>query len=186
MQALNKIRNRVTGRKLITVTVIFVVLIVVMNILAAILTQSTGVQLLDYALDDTHSKGYETIGKLGSDGRNFYLILLSIDFLFPVVYMIFGVSLLGYLLNRFATKDSLLNLLILLPVLGMLCDWVENVMIVSMINIFPNELPWLADIGSVSTKLKFMFLGATLLLAFVLWLVGFFKTRTGYLAKEQK
>lgn len=184
MIKVEKLKKRMTGKALGWSTLIFIGMLVFINILGARFTSMTGEELLDFSIGYSPNEAYQMVNHYGEFGGAFYRILLLLDTVFPIVYMIFGVLLLGFILNKYFIKKEKLYLLLLLPVIGMAFDWLENVMISLMLNQFPEPFDLLAQLCASFTILKFTFTGLTLVLAVLLSTIGFSRKSSGQLLEK--
>lgn len=173
MSVIEKLKNQVTGKTLGWSTLSFIGMLIFMNILGARFTSMTGEQVLDFSIGYSPNEAYQMVSQYGESGDTFYRIILLLDTIFPIVYLIFGSLLLGFVLHKFYIKKEKLFLLLLLPIIGMILDWLENVMIVLILNQFPEPFDLFAQLCASFTILKFTFLGLTLILAAILAIIGF-------------
>jgi len=90
---------------------------------------------------------------LGSEGRMIYLInQIPLDFIYPGL-----MGLTGVLFLKLLIKNGKLQLLILLPILTALFDYLENILIALMLFTFPNFNSTVAASSSIFTILKSLF-----------------------------
>ena len=76
---------------------------------------------------------------LGTEGRQVYLTRqLPIDMIYPLLFAISGGLLLYYLFKKAAPTRPRFLLLSLVPILAGLCDYLENIGIISMLRSFPD------------------------------------------------
>ena len=95
---------------------------------------------------------------LGEDGRNVYLFQqLPVDFIYPGLFAISYALLLTWLFAKSFESNSKIFFLALVPVLGGLFDYLENVGIIIMINAFPNISQGLVGVVNFFTLLKSAF-----------------------------
>lgn len=153
---LKKIRTiQIPSKRMITLTVIFILAILGMNIAAAQLNES----ILDFKINYISTDAYHFFQQLGTDGRQFYFRLLLFDFIFPIVYMLFGINLTIFTINKQEHFRDWQLIFVLFPILGMICDWIENILILSMIQSYDESFLELATYSSTVTLLKCSFLG---------------------------
>ena len=120
---------------------------------------------------------HDNLLALGDAGRNVYLYtFLPIDTIYAAIYAVFYVYTLAFFLR--CTVPNWWNhtrWLVLLPVLGAICDWLENMCFAFML-IQPSTSvnPLLVTSTSLLTKAKFVlvYLSLSIVLGLVLgWLV---------------
>ncbi|MHC5228748.1 hypothetical protein ACYSNW_10760 [Enterococcus sp. LJL99] len=153
---------QVPSKRVLTLTIIFILAIIGMNIAAAQLNES----ILDFRINYTSADAYHFFQHLGDDGRHFYFILLLFDLLFPIIYMLFGVNLALFMINKQENFQNWQTIFVFFPIFGMICDWIENALILSMLHSYDASFLKLAAYSSKVTLLKFSFLGI-----FISWLI---------------
>ena len=82
-------------------------------------------------LDGRLSYNYEQVNilfnKMGREGRDIYHFMAGkVDMIYPIVYSLFFVLLLASLLKKIFSQKSKIILISLLPLIGMLFDYLEN------------------------------------------------------------
>lgn len=118
----------------------------------------------------THAHALTLLESLGHDGRDAYLFpQLALDFVYPGLFAIcFSVMLIWIYSKRVGPDSWSLNLAVL-PALGGLFDYIENILIIRMITIFPDlSKGWVAA-ASFATLLK----SAFSTVSFLLLILGF-------------
>ena len=130
----------------------------------------------DTALFDLSPTGYShphamtLLESLGHDGRSAYLFpQLALDFVYPGLFAICFSLMLIWIYSKRIRPDSKLLYLAMLPALGGLFDYVENILIIQMITTFPDVTKGLVSAASSSTVLKSAFSTAS----FLLLILGF-------------
>lgn len=112
----------------------------------------------------------ELLSSLGADGRNLYLSTqLPIDFLYPGLFSITYSLMLVWLCSKLLTKNSKIYYFALVPFLAGIFDYIENILIIKMINSFPDLQVTTVKTASMFTVLKSSFT----MFFFILLLVGF-------------
>ena len=113
----------------------------------------------------SHSQAMTLLESLGHDGRGAYLFpQLALDFVYPGLFGICFSLMLIWLYSTRIRSDSKFLYLAILPVLGGLFDYVENILIIRMIATFPDVPKGLVSAASGSTLLKSTFSTASFLL----------------------
>ena len=89
---------------------------------------------------------------LGDEGRSHYIYSrVFMDILWPIVY-----ACTFYMLLSMAFKDTKVMGVIVLPFVGMLLDFLENVIMMHQMNAYPNLNSTIINIGSAFTSLKWI------------------------------
>jgi hypothetical protein len=130
----------------------------------------------EFPIFDMSPTGYtfayanELLSTLGVEGRHLYLTTqLPLDFIYPGLFSISYSLLLVWLFRKTFKGDSKIYYVALVPFLGGIFDYMENIFIVKMINSFPNLQESTVEIANILTIIK-SGLATTF---FVLLLVGF-------------
>jgi hypothetical protein len=112
-------------------------------------------------LFDLSPMGYSTsyaislLETLGVNGRSKYLIVqLPIDFVYPALFAITYSLLLTWSFNKYLNKNSKLYYLVTIPIFVGFFDYLENVLIISMLKSYPNVSQVVVELSSLSTILK--------------------------------
>jgi len=112
---------------------------------------------------------YRMAEAYGAAGRQAYVrARFTFDLVFPLVYTLFLVTAISWLFGRAFGPGSLWQRANLVPLLGMLFDFAENVSAATVIGRFPLRTPVLDVLAPVFTAVKWLFVGGS----FVLLLVG--------------
>jgi hypothetical protein len=117
-----------------------------------------------YSMDDV--KNY--LDKLGDDGKNYYLNKFHfIDTFYPIIYCAFYLITLRYFLKNGLSKKWK-YLILLFPIIGVVCDYGENI----FINLFIKDIINIREanvlIANIFTKIKFISVYGSLLLIIIL------------------
>jgi hypothetical protein len=172
-----------TGRTTFFTTLLFAVFIaaVLPNQAALAQAYSAGAGTPDTTFFYSADQLYSMAEAYGPEGRQAYVYArLTFDAIFPLVFTAFFVTALSWLLNRVLAEGSKARLLNLVPLFGMLFDYVENVSAALVMTRYPSQtavIEWLAPLG---TALKWTFINASMLLlvfSLVLCLVRSVKRR---------
>ena len=127
------------------------------------------VLFLDGRLNYNYEQVNTLFDKMGREGRDIYHFMAGkVDMIYPVVYGVFFVLLLASLLKKIISKKSKIIFLSLLPLIGMLFDYLENLNTLNLLNKFPNITPEQVSYGSQMTQIKWVFLILSILLVFAL------------------
>lgn len=104
---------------------------------------------------------------LGQEGLNVWGQAHMLDFLFPLTYMFamaFGLN----MELRSLFPDSKAKLLVLIPLLAGIADYVENILVLTQIAAYPGLSELVIVIASAVTSLKWILLGVGFVIIFVL------------------
>lgn len=97
------------------------------------------------------AKGY------GQEGRSLYITTaLSLDLLIPLIGSNFLTALLVYLMKQNNEKDKLYKFSIILGIFLCLFDWLENILMISVILTFRQFFLFLAILARIMTTGKYM------------------------------
>lgn len=98
----------------------------------------------------------------GEAGRQAYVrARFTFDLAFPLVFTFFLASANSWLLNRALHPASSWRLLNLIPLGGMLFDYLENISAALVIGRYPARMPLLAALTPAFTLLKWVFVGGS-------------------------
>lgn len=162
MNLMRRIKHCVSSRYLITISIIFGSTLLVINLLSSRLNET----VLDFRFGYSTETVYSFLEKIDTSGRKLYTFLLQIDFVFPIIYMLFGVCVMSALLKKYQKADSFLDLLLFFPVIAMVCDWTENYLLLKMVASYGK---FTVDLGLLAATMTFSKL--LLLLFFIVMLL---------------
>jgi hypothetical protein len=112
---------------------------------------------------------YDMAKAYGAEGRQAYVrARFTFDLVFPLVFTLFLTTSISWLYDRVFAPGSRWRRANLLPLLGALFDYAENVSAAVVMVRYPQRTPLLDVLASVSTPLKWLFVGGS----FVLLLIG--------------
>lgn len=114
---------------------------------------SGGTGMLEMQFGYSEVRAYAILEKLGSVGRQLYVKLLGLDFLFILVYAGFQSLLITALMKK-ANWNARLAKLNLLPLLGSALDIAENCLLLFLILSFPIQHASVVRISSAVTAVK--------------------------------
>lgn len=169
----DKIKNLSTWKGVLVFFVLFIIFLVAIDGkpfgVAKLKEHTNGVGILDLERSYSPEYAYEVFKLQGDVGRQFYKrLLISLDFIFPLTYMLFLSTILTFVLRRWLPYDNMLQKLSLIPFIAGLADYLENICILIMLNNYPKELYNIAMTGNVFTILK----GALTVLSFLVLIIG--------------
>lgn len=135
-----------------------------------------GVGILDMELFYTPDQAYAFLSAMGEAGRSFELTrIIPLDLLVPFFYALFLSTLISWILKKWLPVDSGWHRLNVIPVIGALFDYLENLGIIAMLLAWPMEMYSIAQITMAATLLKFGFsvLAGTVVLGAVAgWIIS--------------
>jgi hypothetical protein len=112
---------------------------------------------------------YNMAEAYGEQGRKAYVqARFTFDLVWPLMYTLFLVTATSWVYGKAFAPGSLWQLANLVPVLGALFDYVENVSTSLVMGRYPDPTPVVATLAPVFTLVKWVLLG----LSFVLLIVG--------------
>lgn len=130
------------------------------------------IQPLDTRLSYSTEEVKLLFDKLTEEGRNIYLFITGkIDMIYPLIYGLLFTLLLANLLKKLTRPGSKIILVSLLPLVGMLFDYLENVNIIRLLNSYPTLSEEHVQWGEQVTRLKHGVLFFSVILILVLAVV---------------
>ena len=141
----------------------------VMPLIGGLLKDGTGTQQpIDLQFFSTPAKLFAMVESYGEFGRPFYRnVELTVDILYPVIYMLAFGLFISWLFQRGFKPDSKMQKWNVLPVGIWLFDLLENLGIVTLLSTFPAQMTAVAWLTTIFTMVKWTFLGASVLLIIV-------------------
>jgi len=127
-----------------------------------------GIQPLDLMFFATPNKLFDMINKYGVYGRPFYRnVELTVDIIYPIVYLFFFGLLISWLFKRGFTPNSPMRKYNIIPLGAWFFDLLENIVIVTLLSIFPAQPIALGWLLTLISSIKWLFAGASILLILV-------------------
>lgn len=121
----------------------------------------------------TRDQLYQIAEDFGQEGRLYYLdSRISFDIVWPLVYTFFLINTISWILNKTILEESKLRLLNLVPLAGILLDYLENITNMVVMFRYPQPTDIIASLAGIFTSLKWVFVGGSfliLLFGVVLW-----------------
>ena len=100
-------------------------------------------------------EGYAVLEAQEAEGRAFYRrLLLSTELIFPLIYRSFNAVVIAYLFSRWLPPASPWRYVSLLPLVGMVADYLENGLVLLMLGAYPEQLNGVATIAGTTTMIK--------------------------------
>lgn len=161
-------QEKATGRNVLLLFVLTMAVYLLMLLVTIPRVQSYAPETALFDLSPTgytHSQALHLLQSLGHAGRDTYLFpQLALDFVYPGLFAICFSLMLIWVYSKRVQSDSKFLYLAILPVLGGLFDYVENILIIRMITHFPEVTKELVSAASSFTLLKSAFSTASFLL----------------------
>lgn len=131
------------------------------------------VKILDTRFSYTRDDVINEFKKLKPEGRKLYTFIVGrIDMAYPLIYGLFFILILAYLFKKTTKIDSKVILIALLPALGMLFDYLENMNTLHLLKRYPAISVQNVARGEQMTRMKhgilFISMGLTFFLAVAL------------------
>lgn len=109
---------------------------------------------------------YPAVEAYGDTGRAAYVrSRLTFDLAFPLVYTLFSLSGAAFFLRRLGAPSMRL---LLIPLAGMIFDFIENTAVSVMMANWPDQIVLLPWVASAATLLKWLFVVPGMILPFIL------------------
>ena len=129
-------------------------------------------EMQGYSVD----KAYELLDALGEEGRAFNMkFIVPLDFPFPLSYGLFYFITLTLILKTIRSNIKRPWLIGLVGVCATLLDWSENIMIINLLQNYPQRQNEIVKIASIFTQLKGLFIMISMFLIVVGLLVIIFR-----------
>ena len=127
-----------------------------------------GIQPLDLMAGATPDKLFGMIEKYGEFGRPFYRnVELTIDIVYPIVYLFFFGLLISWLFQRGFAPTSAMRKFNIMPLGAWFFDLLENIFIVTLLSIYPAQPAVLGWMLFLASSVKWFFAGTSILLILV-------------------
>jgi hypothetical protein len=114
----------------------------------------------------------------GEQGRKAYVkARFTFDLIFPIVYTFFLVTALSWFIGKSFTTSNPMRLANLIPLLGMLCDYLENFTASIAMLRYPKPASLASILAPFFTLLKWSFIGLSFALLAISILISLWKWR---------
>ncbi len=128
--------------------------------------QSSGGETPDTSLFYTTADLYRMAEQYGLAGRAEYIrVRFTFDLIWPLVYAAFLVTSISWLTRRACPPESTWQLTNLVPLVGTLLDYLENISTAVVMARYPAVTTLLAQLAPFFSILKWLFVG----LSFLIW-----------------
>jgi hypothetical protein len=124
-----------------------------------------GIVPLDLMFLATPEKVFSMLTEYGEFGRALYLkVELTVDIVYPIVYLFFFGLLISWLFQRGFAPGSPMRKFNIMPLGAWFFDLLENMVIVTLVSMFPSQPVALAWVLIIFTTIKWFFAGTSILL----------------------
>ena len=122
-----------------------------------------------YSADDL----YQMAEAYGEAGRTEYIrVRFTFDLLWPLVYTFFLTTSISWVYGRAFPGEHKVRRVNIIPLLGMLFDYLENITTSTVIWRYPSQTPVLASLAGVFTMIKWVLVGGSFLILLVGIVIG--------------
>jgi hypothetical protein len=116
---------------------------------------------------------YQLAQAYGEDGRAAYIhARFTFDLIWPLVYMVFLTTGISWLFRRAFASGSVWQLSNLVPLFGMMFDYLENIATSLVMARYPTPTSVIAAVAPIFTMVKWIFVGGSTTLLLVGIVVG--------------
>jgi hypothetical protein len=141
---------------------------------------SRGAGSPDTTLMYTREELYSLAEAYGSEGRRAYVrARYTFDIAFPFVYGFFLVTAIGWLLAKVTGAGNRLRMINLIPILGVLFDFLENLSTSIVMLRYPQETDLVAALAPILSLVKWIFVYGSFAVLGVLVLIWVVRRITG-------
>ncbi len=115
-----------------------------------------GIGILDMEFLYSPEQAYAHLAAMGEAGRSFELThIIPLDLILPAVYALAYAFVITWLLHRWLPAESGWHRLNVVPLIGGICDYCENLGIIAMLLAWPAQLPDIALFVMIAGSCKF-------------------------------
>lgn len=176
METLRKWKNGANRNKLMIALALFILLMIPMQIVYQHLQATCDVKLMDFLIGYDADTVYYILDTISANGRSEYLFLIALDLCYGLVYAaVFFLSI--SLLLKKCGASAKWDILLLLPLLAMLFDYLENICTTIHIFTFPTVNSIITGMECTGTCLKYLFLLDCLIVIVILAILTAWKKR---------
>ncbi|MBE0450104.1 MAG: hypothetical protein IBX70_04570 [Clostridia bacterium] len=162
-----------TWQARVVVTVVFLLFIaLVLPYVSSLTSEVSGVnESPDTSFFYQSEKIFDMAEAYGESGRDFYILIRwTFDVVWPIVYGSFL-----YVMIRWIQTSLRLNRLTLIPIVGVVFDFIENICATLIFWAYPSRLEWIAKIIPYITMFKWIAIG----ISFMVLIVGIVLIKVG-------
>ena len=166
----------ISRRAVIISCVIFFLFSAVMFYLAAPISITHGIKILDaHKCGYSPTEAYDILTKMGESGRKTYSLLNKLDFVYPFTYSIFLALFIKRISQKLFPLHHPLQKLSLFPFLACVTDLGENICIFRMLKDYPDISTKIAEIASYFTVAKWIFIRISILILVALFSIQLYE-----------
>ena len=119
---------------------------------------------------------YQMAQAYGEQGRASYIkVRFTFDLIWPLVYMAFLTTTISWSYQKAFKPDSFLQLANLVPIFGMLFDYLENIAAAIVMGRYPTHTIIVDNLAPIFTLLKWLFVGGSFVLLAIGVVIGIFR-----------
>ena len=168
-----RIRSLSNTKVTISATIIFLVFTAtVLPVQSEKASKDSGPNSIDTSLFTTVEERYEIAESYGEEGRDAYIYArFTFDLVWPIVYTVFLTSLISWVFTRAFNEGSVWQKSNLIPVTGMMLDYLENISASIVMLRYPARTPFIDLAATLFTPMKWLFVGGS----FIALMVGVVK-----------
>jgi hypothetical protein len=137
---------------------------------------SKGLGSVDTSFVYSASDLFRVAEALGEEGRDHYVrARWTFDLIWPLVYTAFLATAVSYLLDKAFSHQGDWHMLNLIPLVGMVFDYLENIAATGVMMAFPDKLTWLALLSSWFTPVKWVAIGDSftlIVIGLIAWVIN--------------
>lgn len=157
-----------TGRVTLIALVVFLLFTALVLPKQAAGTDAGGAGSPDMSLIYSAGDLYRMAEAFGPAGRMDYVrVRFTFDLIWPMVYVAFLVTAVSWLSRQASTPQSLWQRANLVPVIGALFDYLENVTAALVIGRYPARTPLVDVLAPIFTFVKWIFVGGSFIILMV-------------------
>ena len=125
-------------------------------------TVSEGIGTPDLSIYYSAGELYRMVESYGEQGRNEYIrARFTFDLIWPLVYTFFLAATISWIYQRILPAENPWRMINLLPVLGMIGDYLENISTSIVMYMYPILIPILAWMAGIFTALKWILIAGS-------------------------
>jgi hypothetical protein len=125
-------------------------------------------KILDLRMGYSFDNVIHYLNGIGEDGRKYYSNTFHlVDTFYPIIYFAFYVITLSFFIKKIF-KNKIYFIMLLLPLIGVICDYGENIFINTFIKNMNNITEENVMIANYFTRIKFISVYSSLLLIIIL------------------
>ncbi|TXT57704.1 MAG: membrane protein of unknown function [Candidatus Thorarchaeota archaeon] len=162
-----------TGRNLLLMIILSAVSVLIMGYFTQTLVYDVfgEVTMPDTRISYTYQEILTAFNELGGEGLQVWSQVHLLDTIFPIGYSFAMIFALGLEIKKTLPEKQSLRIILLLPILGAIMDYMENALIASQVGVYPNISESVIAVASIFTSLKWIFIYTSFAIIFILAIV---------------